>query len=163
VELKDVVFADGEFEFKIKFIQGRNHEGGVYYRWQDEANWYNVHPSLKACGGGGPDTVRWMAMVDGELDWTPVDIVVDPNECFERWIHFKVIVEGDHHQVFVDGEQLYDVTNDAFAAGKFVIAMWSNSAETFAVDDVSIEGVGIPAAVSLVGKLTTAWGDAKTR
>ena len=53
LELKDVVFSDGTFEFKIQFIKGSNHEGGIFYRWQDVANWYNVHPSLKVCGGGG--------------------------------------------------------------------------------------------------------------
>ena len=160
-ELKNVVFADGEFEFKIKFIEGNFHEGGVYYRWQDEANWYNVHPSLKVCGGGAPDTVRWMAMVDGALDWTPVDIQVEADECFTRWIEFRVVVEGDHHLVFVDGEQLYDMRNDAFPAGKFVIAMWSSADEIWAIDDVSIEGAGIPSAVSLDGKLATVWGSVK--
>ena len=163
LELKDVVFSDGEFEFKIKFIQGINHEGGVYYRWQDTANWYNVHPSLKTCGGGNPNTVRWMVIEDGVLIWTPEDIQVDQDECFERWIHFKVIVDGDHHLVFVDGEEKYDVTDNAFDEGKFVIGTWSNSAEKWAIDDVNIEGKGISGAVSLKGKLTTVWGGIKTQ
>ena len=162
MELKDIVFSDGTFEFKILFMKGKYHEGGIFYRWQDVGNWYNTHPSLKVCGGGNPDTIRWMAMEKGNLKWIPMDINVKPAECFKRWLEFKVIAEGSNHQVFVDGKKLYDEKHNAFKKGKFVIAMWSSATEVFAIDDVKIEGEGIPQAVTQVGKLTTAWGRLKT-
>ena len=40
--------------------------------------------------------------------------------------------------------------------------MWSSATEVFAIDDLKIEGEGIPQAVTQVGKLTTAWGRLKT-
>ena len=43
MELKDLVFSDGTFEFKIQFMKGKYHEGGIFYRWQDVANWHNTH------------------------------------------------------------------------------------------------------------------------
>ena len=43
MELKDIVFSDGTFEFKIQFMKGKYHEGGIFYRWQDVANWHNTH------------------------------------------------------------------------------------------------------------------------
>ena len=33
MELKNIVFSDGTFEFKILFMKGKNHEGGVFYIW----------------------------------------------------------------------------------------------------------------------------------
>ena len=62
----------------------------------------------------------------------------------------------------MDGKKLYDEKHNAFKKGKFVIAMWSSATEVFAIDDLKIEGEGIPQAVTQVGKLTTAWGRLKT-
>ena len=69
---------------------------------------------------------------------------------------------GQRHQTFVDGKKLFTEEDAAFKEGKFVVAMWSSSAEVFAIDDLKIEGEGIPQAVTQVGKLTTAWGRLKT-
>ena len=166
MELKDIVFSDGTFEFKILFMKGKNHEGGVFYRWQDVANWYNTHPSFKKCAGGGIDGVRWMSMKKGKLMWLPgpgvSNIEVKPKECFKKWFEFKVVAKGQRHQTFVDGKKLFDEEDAAFKEGKFVVAMWSSSAEVFAIDDLKIEGKGIPQAVTLAGKLTTTWGRLKT-
>ena len=43
MELKDIVFSDGTFEFKILFMKGKYHKGGIFYSWQDVANWHNTH------------------------------------------------------------------------------------------------------------------------
>ena len=43
MKLKDIVFSDGTFEFKILFMKGKYHKGGIFYRWQDVANWHNTH------------------------------------------------------------------------------------------------------------------------
>ena len=43
MELKNLVFSDGTFEFKILFMKGKYHEGRIFYRWQDVANWHNTH------------------------------------------------------------------------------------------------------------------------
>ena len=43
MELKDIVFSDGTFEFKILFMKGKYHEGGIFYRWQDVGNCHNTH------------------------------------------------------------------------------------------------------------------------
>ena len=45
MELKDIVFSDGTFEFKILFMKGKNHEGGVFYRWQDVTGTTLIPPS----------------------------------------------------------------------------------------------------------------------
>ena len=43
MKLKDIVFSDGTFEFKILFMKGKYHKGGIFYSWQDVANWHNTH------------------------------------------------------------------------------------------------------------------------
>ena len=35
---------------------------------------------------------------------------------------------------------MFDEEDAAFKEGKFVVAMWSSSAEVFAIDDLKIEG-----------------------
>ena len=86
-------------------------------------------------------------MKKGKLMWLPgpgvSNIEVKPKECFKKWFEFKVVAKGQRHQTFVDGKKLFDEEDAAFKEGKFVVAMWSSSAEVFAIDDLKIEGKGI--------------------
>jgi hypothetical protein len=157
IEHKKIEFIDGTIEFKMQWLNGTWLEGGVFYRLKDDINWYNVH--LSNCCAPVAPSVRWMAMVASALDWRPQGIKLDKNV----WYQVKVIVEGERHQVFVDGKQLWDVKHKGFEKGKLAIGTWSAVAETWQLDELKISGKGIPEAVEPNGKLAVAWGRIKTR
>jgi hypothetical protein len=156
LELNDIVFTDGTIEFKIRWISGTYLEGGVFYRLQDDNNWYNTHLS------NVEQSDRWMAMVGGALDWTPMNLA--DGLVKDTWYELKVEVDGDSHIVSVDGEVLHEKTHNEFTEGKFAIGTWSAEVENWHLDDLQLEGPGIPeAAVDSHGKLGTTWGIVKGR
>ena len=155
LELKDVVFTDGTIEFKLKWLSGTYLEGGVFYRLQDDNNWYNTHLS------NVEQSDRWMAYVNGVLDWTPVNLA--KGLAKETWYELKLEASGKSHKVWVDGELLHEKKHDQFKQGKVAIGTWSAVVENWHLDDFRINGPGIsPDAVNRQGKLTTTWGKIKS-
>jgi len=72
----------------------------------------------------------------------------------------KVEVKGDSIKCYVDGELEIDVQDDSFPQGAIGVGTFNAEGH---FDDVSVNGKGIPSAVSPTGKLATSWGRIKTR
>jgi len=83
----------------------------------------------------------------------------DPAEIGRDYI-LKVEVEGNSIKCYVDGKLEIDVEDDSFPQGAIGVGTF-NAVGHF--DDVTVNGKGIPSAVSLSGKPATTWGRIKSR
>jgi len=153
LELKDVVFSDGTIEYKIIWVEGEWFEGGMYYRLIDGDNWYNTHIS------NFDTTVRWTPCLNADRPGKTAPIGKVEKD---KWYEIKIVAEGDNHQVFVDGEELFNEQNGNIEAGKIAIGTWSGVVENWQVDDLVISGQGIhESPVEPLDKAAIVWANLK--
>jgi len=81
------------------------------------------------------------------------------NSEVDKEYELELIVEGNHFQFYVDGEDMGEWEDDQLEKGMIGIRVWS---AIMSIDDFDINGPGIPAtAVDSQGKLASAWGGIK--
>ena len=154
LELTDVTFSDGTVEWKMNWMDGTNWEAGLFYRLQDDGNWYMIHI------GAGAGDLRLLGMAGNSIIRPYPTAKIDAKKG--EWHTFRVEVSGNKHEVFVDGNLLIEHEDDTFKEGKIAFGSWSAEAETTHFDDVKITGKGIVASViRLPEMLTTTWSRIK--
>jgi hypothetical protein len=102
---------------------------------------------------------RWKPGEKFEHIVDKIDLDIESGKTY----HLKVIADGENYQFFVDGDKVFDDKDpqNSRKAGRIgFIAHLTNPR----FDNLRIEGDEIPAsAVDAAGKLTTYWGQIKTR
>ena len=154
LELTGITFSDGTVEWKMNWIDGTHWEAGLFYRLQDDGNWYMIHI------GASAGDLRLLGMAGSNIIRPFPTAKIDAKKG--QWYTFKVEVNGNKHKVFVDGNLLIEHEEDTFKEGKIAFGSWSSGAEITHFDDVKITGKGIVASVTrLPEMLTTTWSRIK--
>ena len=119
-------------------------------RYQDGNNWYaaalNIQNSL------GSTAVEFARMVNGELKRikkvkTPI-LQGAQGASDGRWYLLRLQMRGNNLSVFLDGDELVNLTDDSFSA-RGLIGLWSNN-KSFEIDDIRVGGADdLPASLEL--------------
>ncbi|MBD3182677.1 hypothetical protein GF312_10315 [Candidatus Poribacteria bacterium] len=96
------------------------------------------------------------AWMNGGLPINPVPFETQVETEYE----LELVVEGNHFQFYVDGEDMGEWEDDQLETGMIGLRVWN---AIMAVDDLSIEGPNIPkTTVEPQEKLASTWGMVKS-
>ncbi len=123
------------------------------------------HDTFDGVPEGGPNTLFAAALTGGEvMGWVAIDgkFIGIKSGVFQfspgTWYHMKILVEGTHSEIFIDGQQVVAYDVEGFTKGGVGIGA-PNVVTHF--DDIRISGASVPdggaTAVRARGKLATLW------
>jgi len=118
--ITDEQFSDFVLEAEIMLPPERTSNSGIMFRAQKDDNGrvfgYQAEcdPKSRAWTGGLYD--------EGRRGWLHPNKKEDPNKKLVQaplgeWIEYRIIAEGDHLQIFINGEKTTDYRDDTDAAG----------------------------------------------
>lgn len=129
---EDSKYKDVELSVSFKAISGKNDQGGGFvWRYQDRNNYYicRMNPL--------EDNYRVYKVVAGKRTQLggKEGVKVKPGE----WHKLKVEVKGNKMEGYLDGEKLWEITDDTYQkAGK--VGLWSKSDAQTYFDDLQVRG-----------------------
>jgi hypothetical protein len=104
-------------------LLSRDDDGiGVMFRYKDKDNYYRF--SMDQQRGYR----RLMKKVDGEATLLAED---DVSYEQNKWYTFRVNLTGDHLEIFIDGQRIFDVTDGSLKAGRIGLYSWGNARSDF--------------------------------
>ena len=167
----DAGWKDYTFEGDMRVDVGKY--AGMVFRGQDDYEYYTFYIELTPDPGnmcffkhiaGGPG-----ARERPSPNKTAVGAI--GGIVHGEWFHFKLIVEGNEFQLFVNDEELVPEATDnlgnEYDAGKIGVFAWQTTAsfDNIMVYGPEIKGAAVDnegnIAVDSQGKLATAWGELK--
>ena len=138
---------------KATLLQGSADNMGFVWRLAQNNLFYVISVRMdQRVGYCGCINGAWM---NGGAPINPVPFNTKVDEEYE----LKLVVEGNHAQFYIDGEDMGEWEDNQLETGMMGIRVWQ---AIMAVDDFDINGPGIPAtAVDSRGKLAVTWGKIK--
>lgn len=128
------VCRDGDLSVKFKIAGGprRIKSAGMFWRYQDERNYYLLRFSVDE------KNVGMFRVQDGRMRM--ISTVADDLRA-NQWDIAKVVFRGPHFRVFVGNRQLFDATDDSLAMpGK--TGLWTRAGTVASFDDFRIDKKG---------------------
>lgn len=111
-------FADFELEFEVKVdaelnsgVQIRSHSLPSYQNGR--VHGYQVEIAVGGFSGGIYDEARRGKFLNAEKPTDEIRQLVKPNE----WARYRVVCDGDHFQVWVNGKKVTDLKDDMTKSG----------------------------------------------
>jgi hypothetical protein len=129
--LKDGTYKDVTLSVRARPLSGRVDQGfGLVWRYRDANNYYVTRCNARE------DNCRVYHLVNGSRrQFGTQDLKVATN----TWHTVKVQVSGNSFVVFMDGNRVFDATDDTFKeAGK--VGLWTKADSVIEFDDLSVEG-----------------------
>jgi phosphodiesterase/alkaline phosphatase D-like protein len=115
-----------DYELQVRMLSQDDDALGVMFRYQDAQNYYRFSMDRQRAYRRLTKTVNGVTTVLAQ-DAVPYEM--------NRWYEVRVLVEGSHIRVYLDGVLLFDVTDSALAAGKVALYCWGNPSQ---FDDVKV-------------------------
>jgi hypothetical protein len=129
---EDTKYQDVELSVSFKAIAGKNDQGGGFvWRYQDHNNYYicRMNPL--------EDNYRVYKVVTGKR--TQLGGKEGVKVKASEWRKLKVEVKGNKMEGYLDGEKLWEITDDTYKnAGK--VGLWSKSDAQTHFDEFKAEG-----------------------
>jgi MYXO-CTERM domain-containing protein len=123
-----------DYRFVGKMCSTDNDALGLLFRYTDADNFYRLswcnedtEPRGAPCGLRLDKVVGGTAKPLGELP----HLGYYSNNGYVRWHGFEINVEGSRLQVALDGQVVFDIEDNAHAAGKIGTWNWANDASCF--------------------------------
>jgi polysaccharide biosynthesis/export protein len=113
-------------------LRSRDNDGiGVIFRFRDGDNYYRFSMDRQR------SYRRLVKKVAGQ-------VVVLAEDAFvyvqDKWYRFKAEVKQDHFKIYLDGQLVFDVRDDALSQGKLGLYCWGNAGSEFAGITVNSRG-----------------------
>ena len=123
--LNGISLRDGEISVRIKPLSGREDQGGgIVWRYRDENNYYLVRANAMN------QSVAVFRVQNGHR--TAIQPGVKHDIPANAWSILKVVVKGDHYQVYVDHRRIMEGADGAFPrAGKVGLCTVADSVMYF--------------------------------
>jgi hypothetical protein len=151
-------WTDYTVEAKIKITE--NSYAGLIFRAQSELEYQIFYLNV------GSNVVEWWEHAKPNPDTRQQKFKHAPeggvNIQLNEWYHVKIIADGDDFEFYINDELQDAGSSDIYPKGRIGLWAWDTKAR---FDDVKVNGEGIPetSLVQTIGKLTTCWGQIKTR
>jgi hypothetical protein len=150
----EMSWTDCTITAKATLLQGSADNMGFVWRLVQNNLFYVISVRMdQRVGYCGCINGAWM---NGGAPINPVPFNTEVGKEYE----LKLVVEGNHAQFYIDGEDMGEWEDNQLETGMMGIRVWQ---AIMAVDDFDINGPGIPAtAVDSQGKLAFTWGKIKS-
>jgi hypothetical protein len=129
------VCRDGDLSVKFKIAGGprRIKSAGMFWRYQDQRNYYLLRFSVDE------KNVGLFRVQDGRM--RAISMAVPDDFRVNQWDVAKVVFRGPHFRVFVGNRQLFDATDDSLVMpGK--TGLWTRAGTVASFDDFRIDKKG---------------------
>ena len=128
---EDTRYKDVELSVSFKAVAGESDQGGGFvWRYKDHDNYYTCRMNPLE------DNYRVYKVVDGKR--TQVGAKEGVKVKAGEWHKLKVEVKGNKMQGYLDGEKLWEITDDTYKdAGK--VGLWSKADAQTHFDELVIE------------------------